>query len=306
MMNLNNNNMQMQNQFMNFSELKIEEIIKPFQEKIKTLEEEIRQKDLEIARLKIKLLKKDDDNPMPQFFNNNNNNQMNNQFQMPHQFNQMNNQFQMPNQFNQTNYLMNKMNNNQFNQMNNNMAQKDTHSPNISRNLNIEFQIENSGKISVQCKSDEKMEDAINKFCCKANLEKELYKFLFNVFVEKKKTGDIVEEKNAILSSLQRAEKFSVANKLNDEISGDPIYINFNSSSGLKVMVLLGKNNTVKEAILKYCKKIDIPESIIGKKIVFLFNGHKLDVNGETKLGQIFGHDNVSITVVDQSNLVGA
>ena len=61
----NNNNMMMQNQFMNCNESKIDEIIKPFQEKIKVLEEEIRTKDSEIARLKFKLYQKEEININP-------------------------------------------------------------------------------------------------------------------------------------------------------------------------------------------------------------------------------------------------
>ena len=61
----------MQNQS-NSNEINIEEIIKPFQEKIKKLEDEIREKDLEIAKLKFKLLQIDNTNKNNQQFMNNN------------------------------------------------------------------------------------------------------------------------------------------------------------------------------------------------------------------------------------------
>ena len=45
-----------QSQFMNFNEINIEELVKPYQEKIEKLEKEIREKDLEITQLKFKLI----------------------------------------------------------------------------------------------------------------------------------------------------------------------------------------------------------------------------------------------------------
>ncbi len=49
----------MQNQFKDICQIKIEELIKPYQEKIKKLEDEIRLKDLEITQLKFKLFQND-------------------------------------------------------------------------------------------------------------------------------------------------------------------------------------------------------------------------------------------------------
>ena len=49
----------MQNQFKDIYQIKIEELIKPYQEKIKKLEDEIRLKDLEITQLKFKLFQND-------------------------------------------------------------------------------------------------------------------------------------------------------------------------------------------------------------------------------------------------------
>lgn len=45
-----------QSQFMNFNEINIEELVKPYQEKIEKLEKEIKDKDLEITQLKFKLI----------------------------------------------------------------------------------------------------------------------------------------------------------------------------------------------------------------------------------------------------------
>ena len=76
----------MQNQFTNYNDMQIKILIDPYLEKIKKLEEEIREKDLQITQLKFKLMQ------------NNNMNQMNT-VNIP--MNQMNNGFcQMSNQMN--------------------------------------------------------------------------------------------------------------------------------------------------------------------------------------------------------------
>ena len=72
----------MQNQFTNYNDMQIKILIDPYLEKIKKLEEEIREKDLQITQLKFKLMQ------------NNNMNQMNNELcQMSNQMNINNRKF---------------------------------------------------------------------------------------------------------------------------------------------------------------------------------------------------------------------
>ena len=118
-----------------------EELIKPYQEKIKKLEKEIEEKDLQITQLKYKLFQYKKGNNNNQFSNhcmNQKINPMNAQMQMFNPMNQMNNnlmnaqvntqmndQMQMFNPMNQMNNLMNAQVNaqmqmfNPMNQMNN-------------------------------------------------------------------------------------------------------------------------------------------------------------------------------------------
>lgn len=108
--------------------------------------------------------------------------------------NQMNNSMNPMNDlFNKMNNPMNQMNlmNNQMNLMNNQMQMNPKMNQLLpmgnvlqkkSENLIINFQMENSIKVNVQCKSDEKMEKVINKFCTKAGCEKDTYAF----FIKKK------------------------------------------------------------------------------------------------------------------------
>ena len=63
---------------------------------------------------------------------------------------------------------------------------------------------------------------------------------------------------------------------------------------------------TFKELFIQYVKKVGIPESVIGTKIVFLFNAEKLDVNSQEPIGKTFKFFNADITVLDQGNIIGA
>ena len=101
------------------NEMQIQELIRPFQEKIKKLEDEIKEKDLEIAQLKGKLYQNRKPNNNNQQFMNNNMNQMNMMNNNMNQMNMMNNNMK---QMNMMNNNMNQMNNS-LNQINNNMNQ---------------------------------------------------------------------------------------------------------------------------------------------------------------------------------------
>ena len=300
----NNNNMMMQNQFMNCNESKIDEIIKPFQEKIKVLEEEIRTKDSEIARLKFKLYQKEEININPM-------NQMN--FPM-NQMNPMNN---LMGQMNLMNNQMNQMNlmNNQMNMVNDLMNVNMQMNKKEIDSLKVDFLMKDR-KISIPSLSNDKMEEVIKKFYTKVMIENESYEF----FIKKKINNNLTLEENGIgkencifvekvkpnnNSSTTKINDLNTKENYNTEILGDPINIGFNASSGLKVIITVGKNNTIKDALIKYCNKIGVDTSLIGKEIIFLFNAEKLNIEDRKKIGQLL-KDNDQITVIDQINIIGA
>ena len=205
--NMQNN----KNQYINLNESYLEELIRPYKEKIEKLENEVKEKQKEIDQLKLKLFQNNSLNKNNQQFMNNMGNQINNQF---NNMNMMNN---MGNQMNMMNNPMNLMNNNQFNQnnmmnmpnfpLNNNLMNSpnfqmcnlmnfNNNIPSMAQNWNIPNKKEvkfltvyfrmpeehgnQAQSIAIQCKSDDKMEDIINKFRNKANVNKNDYKFIFN------------------------------------------------------------------------------------------------------------------------------
>jgi len=117
----------------NSNEINIEEIIKPFQEKIKKLEDEMREKDLEIAKLKFKLLQIDNTIKNNQQFMNNNMGQINTNNNIGKM--NMNNNMGKINKNNNIGQI-NKNNNMRQMNMNNNMCQMNMNNNMCQMNMN--------------------------------------------------------------------------------------------------------------------------------------------------------------------------
>jgi len=284
----------MQNQFTNNYDMQIKVLIDPYLEKIKKLEEEIREKDLQITQLKFKLMQ------------NNNMNQMN-MVNIP--MNQMNNNMmcQMSNQMN------NNMNDFQMCQMSNQMNKNNE---NFRKFLSIKAKIENGIEIFIQSTSDDKFDKVIDKFYSKTMYEKGNYEFY--VVTKHKGKGDLTVEENGIQGETDyifvskkdtndnnNYNKTNIAEK-NIPISGEVINLNFNATSGLKVVMPIGLNNTLQDTLIKYCQKIAVPPSLIGEKFVFLYNAQNLDPLSKKTIGQIGFKNGTKITVLDQANVFGA
>ena len=200
-----------QNQYFNLNESYLEDLIRPYKEKIEKLERELKEKQKEIDKLKLKLFKNNTVNKNKQQFMNNmgnqiNNNQFNNMNQMNNmndmgiQMNMMNNSFNlMNNQMNQNNMMTmsnipinNNIINNPMFQMcnlmnNNNSFQMMQTGNNINKeeikNLVIIFRISKGQQapLMVQCQSNEKMEEAVDKFCNKSGMRNiDGYYFIYN------------------------------------------------------------------------------------------------------------------------------
>ena len=342
-------NMQnMQNQINNLDEINLEELRRPYKEKIKKLEKELEEKQEEIDQLKLKL----------QQIMNNMGNQMNNQF---NNFNQINNNFHpinnnmnqmnmvngpMNNQFN-PNHMMNipnnPMNNNMMNPMfqmcnlmnfNNNIppmmkSRKDDNRKN-SKFLKLTVKGQNISPILIQCSSDEKMEDVINKITTKARFIKENYEFIISRYPKKDSTieengifagSDFIyvipkSQKEYPISQKEinkiREEKGNNNNfnqektKSNSNISilGTPINLRFKHTIGSDIVIQIGLNNTCRDAEVKYCQSLDIPSSLIGKSLKFLYNSQELIP--DKKIGQSNLNNLSEITVLDLYWIIGA
>ena len=86
---------------------------------------------------------------------------------------------------------------------------------------------------------------------------------------------------------------------------GNLINIALNASSGLKVIVAISPDCTIEELILRYAQRAGVPKDALGTKVIFLFNGGKMEVDSQEKLSKYFKNGAV-VTVIDQGGIIGA
>jgi hypothetical protein len=86
----------------------------------------------------------------------------------------------------------------------------------------------------------------------------------------------------------------------------DMMNITFDASTGVKTIVCVKKTTQFKDIFKEYVKKLGLFENVIGKQIVFLFNGKKLDENSEDTPKSLKLQNMASITVFDVGNVIGA
>ena len=342
--NMRNN----KNQYINLNESYLEELIRPYKEKIEKLENEVKEKQKEIDKLKLKLFQNNSLNKNNQQFMNNMGNPINNQF---NNMNMMNN---MGNQMNMMNNPMNLMNNNQFNQnnmmnmpnfpLNNNLMNSpnfqmcnlmnfNNNIPSMTQMNNpikkeVEFltiifrmsdeQRNQTPSIQIQCRSDDKMEDIINRFCTKTVVDKKDYKFIFcakevlmdstaeeigltngsNICVVKIGQNEVLKNNIEVNNNNQNAIN-------NNSMSEREIRLFFETfpSIGSKVMIKIDINKTIREAEYKFCEKLGLPYSTL-KYLKFTYLVEEL--NPDMKISQSRLKGNSLIHVIDMNNLIGA
>ena len=74
-----------------------------------------------------------------------------------------------------------------------------------------------------------------------------------------------------------------------------------------KFSIKIGRNNTFKDAAIKFCQSLDLPTSVIGTHLIFLNNASKLDpFNDKVTIEQMGLKDNYIITVIDYHPIIGA
>ena len=83
--------------------------------------------------------------------------------------------------------------------------------------------------------------------------------------------------------------------------------IKFSASSGLKVMISINKNKSLKKLFKEYAKRVGFPEYHLGKEIVFFFNSRAIDVNDDINtIKSMFPKDLITITVIELKEIKGA
>ena len=261
-MGINNQQNLMNGLAMDTTTLNVKNIIQPYENKIKELEEIIRQKDFEIAVLKQKLNNKNCgslDNPM-NMMNNNPMNMMNN---IP-----MNMNMFFPN----------------FNQFENDKG----------RELKLKVKFENN-EYDISCSESDKASILREKI----NINKKGWDFIYNF---KLINPALTFEENGICLTDLDICKYIVYTIGHSEIEIKPVMnltFNFNS---IKKFFFLSHDCPLDIAIYYYLLKLNNPlfmKEVINDRISFLFNGSKLNIREETPIINIFKNCEPTLIVME-------
>ena len=108
--------------------------------------------------------------------------------------------------------------------------------------------------------------------------------------------------------NIKREDKFVI---FSDNLSGQTniTNINLHASSGLKVMISISSDKSMKELFEVYMNKLGISYELLSKnEIIFIFNALTININESKSIREFFsGKSNcMTITVVDRNNVIGA
>ena len=167
------------------------------------------------------------------------------------------------------------------------------------------------------------MEDVINKISTKARFNKEKNEFIISRYPKKDSTieengifdeSDFIyvipksqKEINKIREEKRNNNNFNQEKtKSNSNISilGTKINLQFKPTIGSYIAIQIGLNNTCRDAEVKYCQSLDIPSSLIGKSLKFIYNSKEL--NPDKKIGESNLNSLSLITVLDTNGIIGA
>jgi hypothetical protein len=233
-----------------------------------------------------------------------------NQFNMNNMMSSPMNQFNMNNMMNTpTNQFNDNMKNNMFQMMNqmdinNNQGEEKMKTGDNNEKepeyLTIIVKMEDGKDIHLQCKSNDKMEQVLNKFCIKAGCEKEDYEFIFGVNRINKEDSNSTVEDNGI----QKKNDIIFAIKKNLSYIGEENNINlrFSMGNGPQVCISMNLNNTFKDAVNNFCRKVCLSE----EDLKFLYQSKLLNADDRMTLGQIGIEDGSLISVIQMNNVIGA
>ena len=88
--------------------------------------------------------------------------------------------------------------------------------------------------------------------------------------------------------------------------NGMIINITLEASTGLKVIIPISNESTLAELFKIYETRASLPPNVLGDKIVFLYNGGKINPNSTDKIRTLIRGNNAKITVFDQGGVIGA
>ena len=283
MMGMNNPMMGMNNQMNDDITTRIKTIVEPYEKKIKELEEQIRQKDFEIAVLKEKCYQAEKNNL-------NNNFQGINPLQIPMGMNNMDIGLGMP-------PMVNMNNNNEYSDI-----------------ITLIFVGMNDIKIMQKCFIDDEFGFVQKKILKKINNPSNIQlKFIFNAknTIPNLTVSELGMTNNAHIFIVMASHNTSNTSNISlksQESSSFKIRIMFKTSQGVLLNIPFDNEISVGSALQKYLIRVNREDLIKSnqEKIVFIYNASKLSINDKRLLKDIIVGDNAIIMVNDVNNLIGA
>ena len=116
-------------------------------------------------------------------------------------------------------------------------------------------------------------------------------------------TGD----STGLKETLPRGDKLvKYENEYPDEDRENMKNIIFLASSGFRIAIVVPFYETISNIMKLFAKKIGIGENTLGKEIFFIFDATYLDKDDYRAVNEICQSQNVTITVIDSGNLLGA
>ena len=214
------------------------------------------------------------------------------------------------NNFNMNNFNMNNFNMNNFN-MNNNMNNFNMNNFNMNNNMNNFNMNNNMNNFNMNNFMNNFNNFNNNNFNNNNINMNNFMNFMNNNMNNNIKTG--VKNSPTTTNTQNSQEPEALIKRTDDFLtyetdSGSDVRpILLVASSGLRILIKISKNKTLKELFKTYAAKVGVGENVLGTKIVFLFNAETLQVGSDQKIEEIFTKNILyTVTVVDQNNVIGA
>ena len=114
-----------------------------------------------------------------------------------------------------------------------------------------------------------------------------------------KKDNDIHDKEEILPRNIDLAEEKPINPEEN------MINIIFSLSTGPKVIIYINKYSSFKEAVKKFCQKINLDEKYIDNRLRFIYTSRQISIDSNTNLTELKLMNNSSINVYDDDNVVG-
>ena len=242
---------------------------------------------------------------MYQNISNNMNNNMNNMYNNNMNYN--NNMYNVNNNMNNMNNnmskSMNNMNNNMSNSMNNMNINMNNNMSNSTNNINnnMNFNINNMNVNNIQNPNNI---GGINNNNPNDN-QNEIYVHSSSGSEEPKQ---ILPRTEKTLYLKPNELKMNPNPNFNQFAGLDNgiINVNLRTTSGFSVIINAPKSMSFEDLFINFANKAGVPQSTIGKELIFLYNAQKMDTKSKLPLSSLFKTTNAKITIVDVQGIIGA